>query len=190
MQKETYASKTNSIREITFIGLFAALTVVFSYIAVPLPFSPVPITLQTLSVMLAGSLLSPSAAFLSMLVYLLLGIIGMPVFAHGSSGIGILAGPTGGFLMSWPIAALVMALILKRIKPEFLSLFIVNILGGIIIIYSIGVPYLAWTAHLNFAAAVTAGALPFIPGDLIKAFVSATLTISLRKALKNNFPSN
>ncbi|AYO30987.1 MAG: biotin transport system substrate-specific component [Thermoanaerobacteraceae bacterium] len=187
MQKETQTTSI-AVREMPFIGLFAALTAVFSYIEVPLPFSPVPITAQTLAVMLAGSILTPGAALLSMVVFLLLGIIGLPVYAGGASGIGTFFGPTGGFLMSWPIAAFIMAHIMRRIKPGFMSILLVNILGGIIIIYAIGVLYLARVAHLTLPAALVAGALPFIPGDVIKALLSTTIALSIRKAFKNNFP--
>ncbi|MDI3480501.1 MAG: biotin transport system substrate-specific component [Tepidanaerobacteraceae bacterium] len=172
-------------REIPFIGLFAALTAVLSYIEIPLPV--VPITAQTLGVMLAGSLLSPIPAFLSMVLFLLLGVIGLPVYAGGASGIGTIFGPTGGFLLSWPVAVFVMAHLMKRFKPSFRNVFIINIVGGILVVYGIGVPYLARIAHLNFTSALTVGALPFIPGDLAKAFISTTVSLAIRKANKNFF---
>lgn len=187
METKTHVTNLLQTRDIAFIGLFTALTAIFSYIEIPLPFTPVPVTAQTLAVMLAGSVLSPLAALLSMVIFLLLGITGLPVFAGGASGIGTFFGPTGGFLISWPIAAFVMAHITKRIKLNFISVFLINILGGIIIIYAIGVPYLARVTHLKLPAALIAGALPFIPGDLIKAFISTTITLALRKAFKNNF---
>lgn len=187
METKSRPSNLLQTREIPFIGMFAALTAIFSYIQIPLPFSPVPITAQTLAVMLAGSILSPLSAFLSMVVFLLLGIIGLPVFAGGASGIGTFLGPTGGFLMSWPFASLVMAQMVKRVKSGFFSIFLINVFGGIVIIYTIGVLYLARAAHLSLPAALIAGALPFIPGDLIKAFISTTIVLALRKAFKNNF---
>lgn len=176
--------KSLEIRQIPFIALFAGLTSIFGYIQIPLPFSPVPITAQTLAVMLAGSILPPKSAFLSMLVFLLLGALGLPVFHGGSSGIGILFGPTGGFLISWPIAAYIMALINKKLKPNFAYTFLLNILGGIIIVYAIGVPYLAYSTKIGIRAAILSGALPFIAGDLLKVFLATTLALSIRKALK------
>jgi len=183
MEKQIQSLSFVQVREIPFIGLFAALTAVCGYIEIPLPL--VPITAQTLAVMLAGSVLSPRPAFLSMVLFLLLGIVGLPVYAGGVSGIGIFFGPTGGFLMSWPIAVFVMAHLVKRLNPNFISIFLVNILGGIVIVYGIGVPYLARIAHLDLISALAVGALPFIPGDLIKAFISATIALSIRKAFKN-----
>jgi len=185
MGRQMQSLSSAQVREIPFIGMFAALTAVCSYIEIPLPF--VPITAQTLVVMLAGSMLSPWSAFLSMILFLLLGIVGLPVYAGGASGIGTFLGPTGGFLMSWPIAALVTAHMIKRIKPGLKTFFLVNVFGGIVIVYSIGVPYLARMAHLDLTAALMVGALPFIPGDLLKAFLSATIALSIRKAFKNVF---
>lgn len=103
-----------STKDIVFCSLFASLTAVFGYIRIPLPFSPVPITLQTLAVMLAGSLLPPKTAFLSMVVYILMRVAGLPVFALGPAGFGVLLGPTGGYIMSWPIAAYIIAFLLDR----------------------------------------------------------------------------
>ncbi|MCR4431479.1 MAG: biotin transporter BioY [Tepidanaerobacteraceae bacterium] len=182
MERQNQSLNFIQTREIPFIGLFAAVTAVLSYVQIPLPL--VPITAQTLGVMLAGSLLSPGPAFLSMVLFLLLGAIGLPVYAGGSSGVGTILGPTGGFLLSWPLAAFVMAHLTKRVKPNFTTVFIINVLGGVLLVYSIGVPYLARIAHLNFTSALTVGALPFIPGDLIKAFISTTISISIRKAGK------
>ena len=170
-------------REMMFIALFSALTSVSSYIIVPLPFSPVPITAQTLIVMLAGSTLTPRSAFLSMLVFLFLGICGLPVFSGGQSGIGALLGPTGGYILSWPIATFIMAFLLERLKPNFRSMLFVNIIGGIIIIYTIGVLYLSLIAGIGLLQAFTIGALPFIPGDLAKVVLSSTIALSLRKTV-------
>ncbi|TYP57623.1 biotin transporter BioY [Thermosediminibacter litoriperuensis] len=176
--------KNLAVREMAFTALFASITALFSYIRIPLPFSPVPITLQTLAVMLAGSVLTPRAAFSSMAVFLFMGAIGLPVFGGGTSGPGVLFGPTGGYLMSWPVAAYVIALILKKVNPNLTTLILVNILGGVVIVYAIGVSYLAYVTNMTLTTAITAGALPFIPGDLLKAIVSSLLALSLRKALQ------
>ncbi|ADL07499.1 biotin transporter BioY [Thermosediminibacter oceani] len=177
-------NKNLDVREIASIALFASITALFGYISIPLPFSPVPITLQTLAVMLAGSVLTPKAAFWSMTVFLFMGAIGLPVFSGGTSGLGILFGPTGGYLMSWPVASYLIALILKKVNPNLATLLLVNILGGIVIVYAVGVSYLAYMTNMTLTAAIMAGALPFIPGDLLKAVVSSVLALSLRKALQ------
>lgn len=177
--------RSNNLKQLVFIPLFTAITIVFSYIAIPLPFSPVPITCQTMGVMLAGNLLTPKSAFLSMLLYLLLGIIGLPVFAGGSSGISSILGPTGGYLISWPIAAFLSAFFLKKItKKNFSSLFIVNVILGVLFVYTIGVIQLSYVTKIKIIPAIISGALPFIPGDITKAALSATISLAIQKATK------
>ncbi|MDI3534249.1 MAG: biotin transport system substrate-specific component [Thermosediminibacterales bacterium] len=173
---QTY-SKT---RELVLAALFAALTAVMGYVKIPLPFTPVPITGQTFAVMLAGSLLKPRTAVASMLSFLFLGAIGLPIFAGGQGGIGVIAGPTGGYLLSWPIAVFFMSVLLNKIKPNFINLLIINVLGGIIVVYTIGVFQLSVITGMNIKQAVAAGAVPFIPGDIIKAFVAALLALKLK----------
>lgn len=171
------------LKEMVFIALFAALTAVSSYIVIPLPFSPVPITAQTLIVMLAGSTLKPRTAFMSMIVFLFLGICGLPIFSGGRSGIGTLLGPTGGYLISWPIAVAVMSTILKKIKPTFKSLLLINFLGGVLIIYVIGIFHLSLLTGTKISQAFAMGALPFIPGDLAKVVLASSLSLSLRRVM-------
>ncbi len=172
----------NSIREMILISLFAALTAISGYIFIPLPFSPVPITAQTLIVMLTGNILRPRSSAICMIIYLLLGLIGLPVFAGGSSGMGTLLGPCGGYLLSWPIAVLLISLLSSKTRPSFLRLFLINVLG-IIIIYAIGVFQLAIVTKIGFVSAVMTGAVLFIPADLIKAALASSLSLSINKAL-------
>lgn len=104
----------NKLKGMVFAALFAALTAAVAWFKIPLPFTPVPITLQTLVVLMSGAMLGPYYGALSMIIYLVLGAIGLPVFAGGSSGIGALLGPTGGYLFSYPIASFVIGKMLKR----------------------------------------------------------------------------
>ena len=114
----------SKLKGMVFAALFAALTGAVAWFKIPLPFTPVPITLQTLMVLLSGAMLGPIYGALSMVIYLLLGAIGLPVFAGGSSGVGALLGPTGGYLLSYPVAAFVIGLIAKKDKGERLSKYI------------------------------------------------------------------
>ncbi|QIA26540.1 biotin transporter BioY [Thermaerobacter sp. PB12/4term] len=98
-------STAATLRPLVLAGLMAGLTAVLSYLRIPLPFTPVPITGQTLGVMLSGLLLGPRWGFAAQLAYLLLGVAGVPVFAGGAAGLAVVLGPTGGFLMSYPLAA-------------------------------------------------------------------------------------
>src|SRR3712207_1750584 len=97
----------DKLKGMIFAALFAALTAACAWFKVPLPFTPVPITLQTLAVLLSGAMLGAYYGALSMIIYLILGAIGLPVFAGGGSGFGSLLGPTGGYLLSYPIASFV-----------------------------------------------------------------------------------
>lgn len=110
--------KKISAADLTLAALFAALTAVFSQISFPLPFTPVPINLATLAFMLAGSLLGPSAGLLSQLVFLCLGLCGLPVFAEFTGGPGILFGPTGGYIPGYAAGACVIGLLFEHLPAS------------------------------------------------------------------------
>jgi len=175
--------KRFSIRDLSYISLFATLISVSGYILIPLPFSTIPVTAQTLAVMLTGSLLPARHAFLSLLIFLLMGIIGLPVFSGGTAGLGIIMGKTGGFLIGFLIGAALIS-VLKGKKPGFLRLLTVNAIGGIIVIYSFGVLWLSYITGIEISKAIMFGALPFIPGDIIKVIISALITLRLNKHIK------
>ncbi|MGI6575665.1 MAG: biotin transporter BioY [bacterium] len=171
-----------SLREMSGAGLFAALTAVLGYVSIPLPFSPVPITAQTFGVMLAGSLLGAKGGSLSMILYLLIGVVGIPIFASGSGGIGVLAGPTGGYLLSYPFAAYIIGTISSfgSERTSIYKLGIANLLGGIGIIYTFGVLQLNLATNMGWESAVVSGALPFIFGDLLKVGVAVVVAHRVR----------
>ncbi|WP_431731797.1 biotin transporter BioY [Aceticella autotrophica] len=177
-----------SVKDMVLAALFAALTFIMGFISIPLPFSPVPITGQTFAVMLAGNLLNPLTAFFSLFVFDLLGAVGIPVFAGLRGGLGILLGPTGGYLIGFPIAALVISLLLKRRKLNFITLMSVNIIG-LIIIYLIGVSYLSIITGMNLNKALIAGVYPFIPGDLIKIILTSLFALKLKPAISKYMTS-
>lgn len=107
-------SKNTNLKPLVFSALFAALTAAVSPIKIPLGFTPVPITLQTLMVLLSGAMLGPYYGALAMILYVTVGALGLPVFAGGSSGIEVLFGPTGGYLLSYFIAAFVVGLMVRK----------------------------------------------------------------------------
>jgi len=162
------------------------LTGVGGLIAIPLPFTPVPITLQTFFTFLAGAILGKYLGALSQLIYLLLGVVGLPVFAKGSSGIGVLLGPTGGYLIGFiPAAFLVGYLLERREKPSFGLIFLAMVVG-VVAIYLPGVGWLMWVARMNLVKALLLGVLPFMPGDAVKIVVGALImkrATRLRKAI-------
>lgn len=169
-----------SLRGIVFSSLMAAILVIFGYISIPLGFSPVPITLQTLAVMLAGGLLGPLYGFLSITLVVVLTGLGFPLL-HGTGGLGVLLGPTGGYVMMWPFAALLMGLLLSKVQIRgfkgFLFAFIIIELFGSLLIYVTGVPWLAYRFSMSLSDAMIQGFYPYIIGDLVKA-IFATIIIA------------
>lgn len=161
-----------------FAGLVAALSVL---IVIPLPFSPAPITLQTLGVMLAPSLLGWKRGTLAVGAVLVLGLAGLPLFAGGMGGIGVLARPSAGFILSWILAALIIGVLTDKTAPgSFLKALFINVLGGILVIYAIGIPWMAAVSGSGALAAVYA-MLAFLPGDLAKAVFSAVVTSTVMR---------
>jgi len=131
----------SQIKGMVFAALFAALTGAVAWFKIPLPFTPVPITLQTLMVLLSGAMLGAYFGALSMIIYLILGAIGLPVFAGGSSGVGALLGPSGGYLFSYPVAAFAIGFMMqKKTLNSFVRYFsyaVVLILTGIVALDSV-----------------------------------------------------
>ncbi|UJF34033.1 biotin transporter BioY [Paenibacillus hexagrammi] len=174
-----------TLRGIVFSALFAALLVLFSFVTIPLGFSPVPITLQTLAVMLAGGLLGARYGFLSMMLVVVLTAIGFPML-HGTGGMSVILGPTGGFIMIWPFCALIIGLLIPRIQMKgavgFIATFLVLEIFGSLIMYLSGVPWLMYKVPTyTFAKAMTAGCYPFLLGDAIKAVVAALIIAPVRQ---------
>jgi len=166
-------------RKIAYISVFAALTATGAMISLPLPFSSVPFTLQVLFVLLSGLVLGPFDGALSQLVYLLMGAVGLPVFAQFSGGLGVILGKTGGYLIGFVFASFVAGLLGRG--SNFLRLFLASVLA-LLMIYFFGVFQLSLVLNLGFKKAFIIGALPFIPFDLIKALMAVFLALKLKKA--------
>ncbi|MDQ1910185.1 biotin transporter BioY [Paenibacillus sp. GD4] len=173
-----------TLRGVAFSSLFAALVVVFGFVSIPLGFTPVPITLQTLAVMLAGGLLGAAYGFFSLFIVVALTALGFPLLG-GKGGISVLLGPTAGYVWMWPIAALLIGWIVQKLKQkgvvEFLLIFLVMEVFGSLLLYVSGVPWLAHVAKLPFDKAMVAGCYPYLPGDAIKALAATVIVISLRR---------
>jgi biotin transport system substrate-specific component len=151
-------------------SLFIALG---ARIAVPLPFSPVPVTGQTLAVLLIGMLLGSRRGSLCLLTYLAEGLAGLPVFAGGTAGLARLLGPTGGYLVGFIAAAYVTGLLAERGWDRRVGTTILAMLLGNAAIYAVGLPWLA--AFVRIERALPLGFYPFIPGDLLKLALAAIL---------------
>ncbi len=158
-----------------FAALFAALTAAVSPFKIPLGFTPVPITLQTLMVLLSGAMLGPYYGALAMILYILVGALGLPVFAGGGSGFGALAGPTGGYLFGFIAAAYVVGKLAEKTKkPKYIQL-VVAMLAGTLAIYVFGVVGGIITTKLSLTKILIGWVLPFITGDIIKLIIAASI---------------
>lgn len=166
------------IKKITKVALFAAILSVLSFVSIPI--GTVPITLQTFGVFLAGLLLGAKEGAVACLVYILLGAVGLPVFAGGRGGLEVLIGPTGGYLISFPIAAFILG---KGVnfKNRILDLLIVILC--VFFIYAIGVPYLKYVIGLDFDKALKIGMIPFIIPDIIKAVAAYFISVEVNKRI-------
>ncbi len=157
--------EASSIRSTVLISLFTALTAIGAYLAIPV--GPVPIVLQNFFVLLAGILLGKSRGAAVVTTYLILGAIGLPVFHSGTGGLGILFGPTGGYLFGYLPAVYVTGLLSERKKGSFLTL-ASALIAGTLVIYGVGVPWLKIILKVSWIKAVSVGLIPFIPGDILK----------------------
>jgi biotin transport system substrate-specific component len=168
-------------------ALMAAVTAVAAQITIPLPFSPVPFTLQVLAVILSGLLLGPRHGALAQAIYVLVGAVGAPVFAGFSGGLGVILGPTGGYIVSYPIAAALAGLAAhaaanaSRRRALWTSFF----WGctGLAVIYAVGATWLSVVTDLPPAAALAQGVLPFVLFDLIKVGLAALVAVAAAPAI-------
>lgn len=171
--------KDSPLRRMVYASMFGALTAIGAYLVIPL--QPVPVTLQTLFTYLSGILLGGYTGALSQVVYVLLGMIGLPVFAGGKAGLGTLLGPTGGFLIGFIIGAFVIGKMIEVKREPGILWISLALLIGTACIYIPGVLQLAFVAKLSLVKAVLAGVAPFLPGDLLKMMAAVLISLGLRK---------
>lgn len=174
------------IKKMVFAALFAALIAVGAYIKIPITPLGVPITLQTFFVLLAAVTLGRNWGTASVLVYLIVGFIGFPVFAGGNSGIGIIFGPTGGYLYSFILVALIAGWLSdKTTKKTPVTMFAIAVLGSIIIL-GVGTIHLAFSSNVPLSAAFAGGFAPFFAGDMIKSLAIGLISPKLIKKVNFN----
>lgn len=172
-------SNTTPLRRMVYAALFGALTAMGAFMVIPL--QPVPITLQTLFTGLAGILLGGATGAMSQIVYVLLGIIGLPVFSGGKAGIGILFGPSGGYLIGFIVGAYVIGKLTEARRKPGLFWVLMTLFIGNVVIYSLGTVQLMVVAHLSLYKALLVSVAPFLIGDLIKLMTTAWIAIKLSK---------
>lgn len=171
------------IQNLTKMSLCVAILCVSSYLVLPLPFTPVVIGLQTVMVNITGLILKPKEAGTAILVYLLMGLIGLPVFSAGTGGPAKLFGPTGGFYFGFLIAVIVISL-LKGKNNSFFRYCMITIFIGIPIQHVLGMFFMCMYNGWNLWAAFVTVSLPFLAGDIIKCMMASMLAVSLNRVLK------
>lgn len=175
--------------DMSLVAVFAALLCALALSgAIPIGGLGVPVTLQTFGVMLCGAVLGPWRGALAAAAYLVLGLAGLPVFAGGASGVAVLAGPSAGFLLAYPLAAAVTGLIARAVARRGGAVMVPGLtvacaLGGIVVVYAGGVPGMAWNGGLSVRAAAW-WCVRYLPGDLVK----LTLAVIVARSVHRTFP--
>lgn len=173
-------------RRIVFTALFAALTAACGFITIPVPGTPIPIVLQNMMIVLDGLLLGPLYGAGAALLFILAGIIGLPVFSGGTAGIARIMGPTGGFIIGYAISALVAGLIAGKPvlgkKPSLLRISLAS-LCAFAVMYVPGVLHFMHVMDRTFSETMALCVLPYLPGDAIKIVLSVLIALPLRKTV-------
>ena len=183
---DTGNGSSSPTRDIALVAAFAALISASAYVgAIPVGSAGVPITLQTLTVMLAGCVLGPVRGFSAVTLYLALGAVGLPVFAEHSSGIGVFTGPSGGYLLSFPIAAALGGFLVAHVardrRTRALVVFACSIAASILVIHPLGILGMMLHFDVSFLEAA-AWDMPFWLGDVVKTSLVAMIAAEVHRA--------
>ncbi|MCL1830190.1 MAG: biotin transporter BioY [Oscillospiraceae bacterium] len=168
-----------SVDRIARVAVMTSVISVSAMIALPLPFTPVPLSLANLTIMLSGVLCGVIDGTLAVIMYILLGMVGLPIFAGFNSGIGVILGPTGGYIMGYPILAFLVGY-LSRVFSRRLKRFTAHLISmaiGLIVLYLFGCSWYILTTGVSVTAAISVTIIPFLPGDLLKAVTASTLAL-------------
>ncbi|MDO5396919.1 MAG: biotin transporter BioY [bacterium] len=182
-----------STRELTKMALLAALLCVSAYITIPI--GEAPLTLQTLLINLIAIILTPTEGFLTVLVYVIIGAVGIPVFSGGQGGLGKLFGPTGGYIFAFLAAAPAMAFskkyfaaacgkfIKNKTTAEIVGYTVNAVIIGMVIVYAVGTVYMKLMLGRGWGEVLMMAVVPFIPLDIVKCAAAAVIGVPLRKSL-------
>lgn len=172
-----------STRQIALVGLMTAVICILGPIAVPLPFSPVPVSLTNLAIFLSLFVLGMKKGTISYVIYLLLGLVGLPVFSAFTGGPGKLLGPTGGYLIGFLFMAVISGIFIDK-WTNSIVVCVTGMIIGSTVCYLFGTVWLSFQGHMSFSAALAAGVLPFLPGDVAKMLIAAIAGRQIRKRLR------
>lgn len=176
-------SRTNT-RALVRIALVTAVTCILAPLSIPLPFSPVPLSLTNLVLYISIFILGWKSATISYLVYLLLGTVGLPVFSGFAGGPGKLTGPTGGYLVGMIFLTVISGYIAKRYHRKPVIIFLGMLLGSAVN-YLFGTLWLCMQLHLSFLEGLMTGVVPYIAFDIIKMVIALFTGMTIQKRLKN-----
>jgi len=184
LKKEIITNRTAS--RMIGVTVFVISTSLGAFVRIPLPFTPVPLTLQTFFVLLSGAFLGSGLGFLAQFSYLLIGIAGVPIFSGTGSGLLYLCGPTAGYIVGFALASLFIGRFISYAKNNFLLIFGLLMLGDLILL-SCGTIWLRFLLGYKFSTAFLLGFLPFLPGDIIKVSAAGVLYLRLKPRLEQIF---
>lgn len=174
-------------KKMVLVALFAALTIVCAQLIIPLPFIPVPFSLSVVAIFTCGAVLDKKSAVLAQIIYILLGICGLPVFSGFSGGIQKIVGPTGGYIMAYPLMVFITSYLLEKLnRNNFLHL-AVAMGAGLGICYLLGSIWLAFVQQINLWQAVVMGVIPFVLLDIVKIGISASFALAFNKSKEKIF---
>lgn len=179
---KTESVKKLSTKDICSIALFTAIIVIMAQISIPMPMG-VPMTMQTFAITLAAVVLGAKLSTYSTLIYLLLGAVGVPVLAGFSGGLDKFVGPTGGFLISFPLMAFIIGFGVEH-RKAFKGAYVVALVVGTVANYVVGVVMFCILTKSPVITGITACVVPFIPTAILKAILASVLGFEIRKRLK------
>lgn len=171
-------------KQMVLIALMTAVTCVLGPLSIPLPFSPVPISLTNFAIFLAIFVLGMKNGTISFIIYLLLGAVGVPVFSSFRGGLQVLAGPTGGYLIGFIFLALIMGFALDHFDRKLVPT-IIGMIIGMVVCYAFGTVWLAKLLSLSFKEGLMMGVIPYLPGDAAKIIIAAIVGPKLYGATQN-----
>ncbi|MEY8000553.1 biotin transporter BioY [Clostridium sp. Mt-5] len=170
-----------SVKEMSTAAIFTAITAILAQISIPLPFTPVPITFQIFAVYISAIILGSRLGTLSQIIYLLLGAIGIPVFASFTGGLQTIVGPSGGFLISYPIISYIIGKISEKDLNPIMS--ILGLIVSLIICYSIGTIQFHFVTNVPIQKSILLCVAPFVPLDTAKIIVAYLAGHKIKQSL-------
>lgn len=177
--------KDSKIKNMTFIALVAALLCVTGPLVINLPISPVPISVANLIIYICTIVVGYKRGTIAVILYLLIGMIGLPVFSNFTGGAAKLIGPTGGYLIGFIFIALITGIFVQKFKGK-IYMYALGMVLATLVCYAVGTAWLAFSAKMEFQKALFAGVIPFIPGDIVKIIIALLVGEKIRLGVEKS----